>query len=210
MIKLPAVMYKTSLRIVCVMLLSFATQFVKAQTQLLDSLTLDTLTGHSNLQEALKNPDAVVKLVLRRQHLKSFPKEILRFKNLQYLDISKNSIDELPDSIGILTDLQYFACSKTGLKRLPKEIGKLTNLTYLNLNQNDLETLPHQIGNLDKLEYLDLWSNNFEEYPSFSGLKSLRVLDLRNILISDEVQTSIQNQLPKTKVYMSPSCKCKW
>lgn len=211
MIKLPAVMYKTSLTIIVAVFLSFATQVVKAQTQLLDSLTLDTLTGYTNLQEALKNPDAVIKLVLRKQHLKSFPKEILKFKNLQYLDVSKNSIAELPDSLGTLTDLQYFACSKTGLQRVTKEIGKLTNLTYLNLNQNDLEYLPPQIGNLEKLEYLDLWSNNFNEYPStFASLKALRVLDLRNILISDEVQTSIQNMLPKAKVYMSPSCKCKW
>jgi hypothetical protein len=51
--------------------------FANAQVPLMDSLTLDTLTGFTNLQEALKNPDAVTKLVLRRQHLKSFPKEIL-------------------------------------------------------------------------------------------------------------------------------------
>lgn len=211
MIKLPVVMFKKVFGIGFVLLLAFATQAVKAQVALLDSLTLDTLTGHTNLQEALKNPDAVVKLVLRKQRLKSFPKEILQFKNLQYLDISKNSIAELPDSIGTLTNLQHFACSKTGLQRLTKEIGKLTNLTYLNLNQNDLEMIPPQIGNLEKLEYLDLWSNNFSEYPSsFSSLKALRVLDLRNILISDEIQTSIQNMLPRAKVYMSPSCKCKW
>lgn len=196
-------------KIILILLLTVST--VKAQNQLLDSLTLDTLTAFTNLQEALKNPDAVIKLVLRKQHLKSFPKEILKFKNLQYLDISKNSIAELSDSIGVLSNLQYFACSKTGLKRLPGEIGKLSNLLYLNCNQNDLEGLPPQIGNLEKLEILDLWSNNFEDYPSsLSGLKSLQVLDLRNILISDEVQRQILNMLPKAKVYMSPSCKCKW
>lgn len=202
-------MYKIFSKIVFILLLSLISKVTQAQ--LLDSLTLDTLTGYVNLQEALKNPDAVIKLVLRKQHLKSFPKEILQFKNLQYLDISKNSIEELPDSIDLLKNLQYFACSKTGLKRLPKQIGRLTNLTYLNCNQNDLEFLPPQIGNLEKLEYLDLWSNNFEEYPStLSGLKSLRVLDLRNILISDEVQANILRMLPFAKVHMSPSCKCKW
>jgi Leucine-rich repeat (LRR) protein len=184
---------------------------IVSKAQLLDSLTLDTLTGFTSIQEALKNPEAVTKLVLRKQHLKSFPKEIILFKNLQYLDISKNSIEELSDSIDLLSNLQYFACSKTGLKRLPKQIGKLSNLKYLNLNQNDLESLPPQIGNLEKLEILDLWSNNFDSYPaSLSNLKALNVLDLRNILISDEVQTNLQNMLPKAKVYMSPSCKCKW
>jgi Leucine-rich repeat (LRR) protein len=198
-------------KIAFILLFVVTTKFANAQNQLLDSLTLDTLTGFTNLQEALKNPEAVIKLVLRKQHLKSFPKEILQFKNLQYLDISKNSISELPDSINLLSNLQYFACSKTGLNRLPKEIGKLTNLTYLNFNQNDLESLPPQIGNLEKLEVLDLWSNNLDEYPStLSSLKSLKVLDLRNILISDEIQANIIRMLPHAKVYMSPSCRCKW
>ncbi len=204
-------MCKSLFNITLILFFALSTHLVHAQAPLLDSLTLDTLTGFTNLQEALKNPDAVTKLVLRKQHLKSFPKEILRFKNLQYLDISKNSIAELPDSIDLLSNLQYFACSKTGLKSLPKEIGRLTNLVYLNFNQNDLESLPPQIGNLEKLEILDLWSNNFDNYTStLSGLKSLKVIDLRNILISDEVQANIISMLPKAKVYMSPSCRCKW
>ena len=204
-------MCKFFLKISLIFLLILTSEFASAQTQLLDSLTLDTLTGFTNIQEALKNPDAVTKLVLRKQHLKSFPKAILKFKNLQYLDISKNSIAELPDSIYLLSNLQYLACSKTGLKHLPKEIGKLINLKYINFNQNDLESLPPQIGNLEKLEILDLWSNNFDEYPStLSGLKSLRILDLRNILISEEVQAKILSMLPKATVYMSPSCRCKW
>lgn len=209
MIKSLVAMFKIFFQISVIVLLSFSVKTVNAQ--LLDSLSLDTMQGFTSLQEAVKNPDAVIKLVLRKQHLKSFPKEILKFKNLQYLDISKNSIKELPDSIYLLSNLQYFSCSKTGLQHLPKEIGKLNNLVYLNFNQNDLESLPPQIGNLEKLEMLDLWSNNFETYPSsLSGLKSLKVLDLRNILISDEVQTNLTNMLPWAKVYMSPSCKCKW
>lgn len=205
MIKLPALRFKFFV----IVMLSLACSFAKAQ--LLDSLTLDTLTGHVNLQEALKEPDKVVKLVLRKQHLKSFPKEIFQFKNLQYLDLSKNSIKEIPDSIGTLTQLQYFSCSKNGLLNVSKEIGKLHNLIYLNLNQNDLESLPPQIGNLEKLEILDLWSNNFDGYPaSLGNLKSLKVIDLRNILISDETQAYLKGLLPKATVYMSPSCKCKW
>jgi len=198
-------------KITFIILVVFTAPLINAQTQLLDSLTLDTLTAFTNLQEAIKNPDAVIKLVLRRQHLKSFPKEILQFKNLQYLDLSKNDIKEFPDSIGTLINLQYFSCFKSGVERLPKEIGKLTNLLYLNLNQNEIEYLPPQIGNLEKLEILDLWSNNLAEYPAtLANLKSLRVLDLRSILMTDELQAHVEGMLPKAKVYMSPSCKCKW
>lgn len=182
-----------------------------SKAQLLDSLSLDTLTGYTNLQEALKNPDAVIKLVLRKQHLKSFPLEILQLKNLQYLDISKNTIKELPDSIDFLINLQYFACSKTGLERIPKQIGKLVNLTYINFNQNELVSLPPQIGNLENLKMLDLWSNNLDDFPeTLSNLKSLNVLDLRNILLSDELQKHLKELLPKATIYLSPSCRCKW
>ena len=181
------------------------------KAQLLDSLSLDTLTGCKSLQEALKNPDAVIKLVLRREHLKTFPLEILKFKNLQYLDISKNSIKELPDSIDLLLNLQYLACSKTGLETIPKQIGKLVNLTYINFNQNDLAMLPPQIGDLEKLKMLDLWDNNLEYFPeTLANLKSLNVMDLRNILISDEIQKHLSDLLPKATIYFSPSCKCKW
>lgn len=203
--------HKTSYFKKSILLIVFSLFLNIANAQLLDSLTLDTLTGHTDIIEAMKNPDGVIKLVLRKNHLKSFPKEILLFKNLQYLDISKNSISELPDSIFVLSQLQYFACSKTGLKKLPYQIGKLSHLKFLNINQNDLSALPPQIGNLESLEILDAWSNNFDEYPAtLKNLKSLKVLDLRNILISDETQLYINSLLPKSIVYMSPSCKCKW
>ena len=198
-------MYKFGI-VICMLCFVFT-----GNAQLLDSLSLDTMQGYTSIQEALKNPDAVVKLVLRKQKFKSFPSEILRFKNLQYLDISKNNISTLPDSIGTLTYLQYFSCSKTGLQKIPGEIGQLSNLKYLNLNQNEIEYMPPQIGNLGKLEILDLWSNNFSEYPaSLASLTNLKVLDLRNILINEERQKYIKSLLPKATIHMSPSCTCKW
>ena len=76
-------MYNLYYKICFICLLTFAVH--KSPAQLLDSLTLDTMQGHVSIQEALKNPDTVIKLVLRKQHLKTFPLEILQFKNLQYL-----------------------------------------------------------------------------------------------------------------------------
>jgi Leucine-rich repeat (LRR) protein len=181
------------------------------KAQLLDSLTIYHMAEVDNLDSALKHPDAVIKLVLKRKHLKAFPMEILQFKNLQYLDISKNSIKEIPEGIGQLKNLQYLLCSKTGLQRLPKEIGDLVNLKYINVNQNELESLPFQFGNLEKLEIADMWSNELSEFPETLGkLKSLKLFDLRNILLSDEQQRYLQELMPKTRLELSPSCKCKW
>jgi Leucine-rich repeat (LRR) protein len=192
----------------CCLCILFQTHFVQAQ--LLDSIALSKTEEYTNLDSALKHPEQVIKLVLKKQHLKSFPKEIARLKNLQYLDISKNTIEELPEEIGQLTQLQYFICSKTGLLRLPKEIGDLANLRYINVNQNELESLPPQFGRLSKLEIADMWSNDLADFPeSLGDLKALKAFDLRNILISEEQQRYLQELLPKATLYLSPPCKCK-
>ncbi|MGZ4048837.1 MAG: leucine-rich repeat domain-containing protein [Bacteroidia bacterium] len=180
-----------------------------SQTVLLDSLTLDTLTAYTSIEEAMKHPEKVVKLELRKKKLKSFPMEILKFPNLQYLDLSKNSIKEIPPEISQLKDLQYFSISKNGLEELPPQIGDLVNLYYLNANQNELSSLPTTIGKLVKLRNFDLWSNNIDKFPDeIRNMKSLKVLDLRVILIPDVQQSNIQALLPNTKVYFSPYCKC--
>lgn len=180
-----------------------------SQVPLLDSLTLDTLDAFTSISEALKDPDKVIKLELRKKRLKEFPKEIFQLKNLQYLDLSKNSIREIPAEIAELKSLQILILSKNELETLPKEIGELKMLQYLNVNQNEIGSLPPQIGALSNLKNFDLWSNNVDKFPSeIRNLKNLLVLDLRVILIPDAEQERIQSLLPKTKVYFSPYCKC--
>jgi leucine-rich repeat protein SHOC2 len=195
----------------CLILVLFFSLVSRAQQQLLDSVTLATYQEYTDLEEALKNPDNVVKLSLRKKKFKEFPRQLYAFKNLQYLDISKNSIKELPDSISIFASLQYFICSKTGLKSLPGTIGQLKNLKYLNVNQNEIERLPYSFGDLQNLEVADLWSNELEYFPeSMSKLTKLKLMDVRNILIPQNNQDAIQAMLPNTKIYFSPPCKCSW
>lgn len=200
---------KYIIQIVFLLFCSLSFHKALAQSQLLDSLTLDTLTAFTSLEEALKDPDKVIKLELRRNKLKAFPREIFKFKNLQYLDLSKNSISEIPAEIAQLTDLQYFSISRNGLETLPPQIGDCVNLYYLNANQNELTSLPPQIGKLENLRNLDLWSNNIENFPEdLRKLKNLKLLDLRVILIPDEEQAHIQSILPWAKVHFSPYCRC--
>ena len=177
---------------------------------LYDSLTLDTMVGYTDLATALKEPEKVIKLTLRKQKYTQFPAELWKFPNLQYLDLSKNKIKEVPDSINFFTNLQVLHLSKNEIEFLPREIGDLSNLMILDINQNELTSIPPQIGKLKKLRYLDLWSNNLSIFPD--ELKdiadNLMVLDLRVILINAEMQEKIRAMLPKTIIYMSPPCKC--
>jgi len=179
-------------------------------TVLLDSMQLEEAYAYMDLQEALKFPEKVLRLELRKKKLKSFPKEIFQFKNLQWLDLGKNQLTELPDSIYLLSDLQYLNVSRNKLSSLPKEIGKMTNLVYLNANNNDLSGLPPQIGNLERLRVLDLWSNDLSDFPeSLSRLKDLRVIDVRAITITQENINLLKKWLPNTNVHYDLPCNCK-
>ncbi len=181
------------------------------ESVLLDSLSLANAKIYTNLDSALKQPDKVYKLILRKKGYRVFPKEILQLINLQYLDISKNNIKEIPEGIQQLQLLQYFACSKCNLTKIPNSIGQLKHLYYLNLNQNNIDSLPSEIGQLSKLQVIDLWDNNLSYFPpSMSDLKSLRIMDVRSILLNQKQQNYIQSLMPKTKIYFSPACKCSW
>jgi Leucine-rich repeat (LRR) protein len=177
---------------------------------LFDSLALDTMYAYTTIEEAMKEPDKVVKLVLKKQKLDSFPAAIWVFPNLQYLDLSKNHIREFPDTLYKLKNLQVLHLSKNKIESLPRELGDLSNLVILDINQNELTMLPPQIGKLKKLQYLDLWSNNIaifpEELKELQG--TLKVLDLRVILINYSTQDRIRKMLPNTTIYFSPPCKC--
>ncbi|MBN8701846.1 MAG: leucine-rich repeat domain-containing protein [Bacteroidetes bacterium] len=204
-IALITIMYANKfLFIFCFLLSTFATQ-----AQVLDSIGLANAKTFTSLQEALKTPNEVYKLDLKKQKLKAFPQEILKFKNLTHLDLSKNKITELPENIGELENLQSLTLSKNKLTTLPKQIGDLANLTYLNINQNELTSIPAQMGKLENLETLDLWSNNIETFPEeIKYMKNLKRLDLRVILISDEEQMRLMILLPSTKIFFSNNCKC--
>lgn len=194
-----------------IVILCFTTAcFTKAQ-EILDSLSLAHTKVYTNLDSAIKNPDAVYKLILRKKKYKAFPKEILQLKNLQYLDISRNSIKELPEDIAQLSHLQYLACSKCQLSKIPKSIGQLSHLYYLNLNQNEIDSIPEEIGRLKKLQVLDLWDNNLSYFPSsMSELENLKIMDVRSILLNEQQQNYIQSLLPHTRIYFSPPCRCSW
>jgi Leucine-rich repeat (LRR) protein len=203
-------MHSRFYKLLIIVFLSCGKLFSQEGGELLDSTQLEEVYTFMDIKEALEHPEMVIRLELKKQKLKTFPKEIFQFKNLQYLDLSKNQLKELPDSIYLLTKLQCLNVSHNKLGSFPKEIGKCKNLFYLNANNNNLYGLPPQIGNLEKLRTLDLWSNDLADFPEeLSNLKQLNTLDLRAILISDDNTKLLKKWLPNTNIFLSPACNCK-
>jgi len=180
-----------------------------ASAQLLDTVALMAQPVYDNLNEALQHTNSVYRLSLKGKKLKTFPMEILKLKNLQELDISKNKLDSLPEQIGVLTNLQVLDVSGNKLEYLPDSIGELKNLKKLVASKNNLISVPHRIGDLKNLEILDLWQNDLSVFPDeMKNLTKLKWMDLRVILINDEVQEHIREMLPKAIIHFSPSCHC--
>ena len=160
------------------------------------------------LEEAMKQPEEVKHLSLRERNFKTFPKEILTFKNLEELDITMNLFTTLPDSIGKLKKLTYLSCSYGKLTSLPASIGELENLESLVLLDNYLTTLPPEVGNLKKLRRLNLVLNplQFDLLPDcLFDLQKLEELGFENRgykpIFSKEDRDKIRRRMPNCELY---------
>lgn len=94
----------------------------------------------SDLAKAKANPDKVVYLDLSLQKHKTFPMEILTFKNLERLLVPYNYWESIPNEISKLTKLKAIDMSGNYyLNHLPIEgLKKLPNLRELTIKDNKL------------------------------------------------------------------------
>ena len=193
----------------CLLLICFSSITAHLKAQLLSLEELNDAYKYESLEEALKNPDKVIRLDLKRQDLDSLPLDILKFKNLQYLSLRKNQFNYFPVELSHLVNLQVLDLSKNELTSIPPEISSLTNLKHLILNNNQLASLPPEIGRLSNLQYLDLWANPMRDFPKELGhLNSLKEIDLRDMSFSDEEEKYLFSIMPGVKIQLSHSCDC--
>lgn len=67
--------------------------------------------------------------------------QVLTLAKLEILDISKNSIDEIPEDIKKMTNLKFLAVARNQIKRLPYALGEM-NLVKLKFDENPIEFPP--------------------------------------------------------------------
>lgn len=132
--------------------------------------------------------------------LTEFPLEILELsETLEILDLSGNSLSELPDSIQALKRLKIIFFANNQFKIFPKVLAELPSLTmigfkanqihtvpensfppflqWLILTDNQISELPQSIGSCHLLQKCALAGNLIEELPvEMMGCKSLELL----------------------------------
>ncbi|CAH8567287.1 unnamed protein product [Schistosoma turkestanicum] len=152
------------------------------------SLMLYSLSVPNKSSDALKNDTTTKEAYFSNYYskrqaifsscsLKDFSSvcETLRF--IEYLDLSRNVITNIPTGIeryGLLTTLDL---SFNKIFAIPNSLCKLRNLRILLISNNYLSSLPESISELKNLQELDLSSNKFKCFPcSVCSLHSLKVL----------------------------------
>ncbi len=164
---------KNVILLLFLMLFSSLDLYSQKQTRYLDSVDFkneDFDFQFTSLGEALKypNPNKVYELYFKGglYGVKSLPKEIFKFKNLQVLIIEGSDIQTIPSEISELKNLEVLTLNHTNIVAIPATIGELKKLKNLDLSNNKLESLPNSIGQLKKLEILDLANNKLRLLPT--------------------------------------------
>ncbi len=162
---------------------------------------------YTSIEDALKDPEKVVRLNLSNQSFTDFPKGLSKFKNLEYLSLRNDHLTSLSPEISNLKKLKVLDLGGNDFSVLPKGLAKLQNLEelyldndknldiwqdieilsklpklkILHLDDDGIDKLPPNIGKLSHLESLTLRNNLLRVVPpQVKDLKKLKYLDLNN------------------------------
>lgn len=153
--------------------------------------------------------DTVYALTFAKQKLKTLPREILRFKELIYLDLEKNKLLDLPKKLDTLKNLEYLNISKNKFTRLPYVISRLYKLEYLIASRNQIEKIPNTIEYCTELKKIDLWDNPLSSIPnSFFTLSNLSSLDLSGIRFNKKSHKKITEAFGHINLQIDSPCDC--
>lgn len=202
-----------SLVLVCFLL---GSTFAYAQT--IDSTQYKKV--YTDFNQALKEPLKVYRLNLNNMSIDSFPIDLSKFKNLEYLCLNSDQIEFIPREIEHLQKLRSLQLVGNDFKTLPPEFSELKNLeeiyfnvnkkmdftqsvkvlstmpklTILHLDNDGLVALPDNLSTLTHLERLYLNDNKLTDVPKeINGLKNLKYLDIQHNQIPQIKMSNYQN-----------------
>lgn len=163
-----------------------------------------------HLDSAIARPDQVYHLDLSKQKLQNIPEEIFLFNNLLSLNLSRNKISLIPAGIRNLTRLEILDLSKNSITILPPQLFELSQLKELHLSKNSIEAIPPEIEGLKSVIKIDLWQNEIKSIAeNIANCSQLEILDVRGMIIPDELQKTLNELLPKATIHYSNACDCK-
>ena len=102
--------------------------------------------------------------------LRAVPKEVLRLRNLEFLNLGKNKLHALPDSFAKdLPNLKILFCLANEFRKVPDVLGEMEHLFMLSFKQNRVSEIPEQSLPIASLGWLILSDNEIEVLPKSLG-----------------------------------------
>ncbi|XP_058065417.1 leucine-rich repeat-containing protein 1-like [Anopheles bellator] len=133
-------------------------------------------------EELRECSDEIDEIYLKENLIRYFPDWFFdELAHLRFLCLAGNVIDTLPTQLGRLQCLETLDLSDNSLQQLPHTIGQLGRLTKLLLNGNWLVQLPSELGRLHSLEVLEVRKNRLTAVPVAIG----RCTALQDLLLDD-------------------------
>ncbi len=152
--------------------------------------------------------DSVIAINLTKGKMKEFPSDLLEYKNLQHLIISKTPLKSV-EGIEQLKKLKTLKLDKLDLLYFPKEVTSLVNLEELTISRIEFPSIPSQIGNMGSLRFIDFYGSAITSLPEeIQYLNKLERFDLSGIALNVKEQKAIKELLPNVKVRMDAPCNC--
>ncbi|XP_072045054.1 uncharacterized protein [Amphiura filiformis] len=140
-------------------------------------------------------------LTLTNCKLSSIAQFLLESRNIRYLDVSNNNIDNIKrNNFSSLVNLHHMDLSHNRIESLPENhFHHMSNLTYLNLAGNNLANL--NLKGMNSLQTLIVSGNSLTTLPSFLMKEPYTLLDfgdnsfsctcdiepLQDLILTDEI-----------------------
>ena len=140
----------------------------------------------------------------------SLPEEIFDLVELRELTVKGCRLCVLNRNIELLQKLEVLNLDRNKLLRLPETIGNLSNLRYLKISRNIIETLPESVGKLNNLKVIDAWDNPLYVLPDsiYKIANTLETLDLRQVPLTKWEYELMVKLLPYTDILFTDICEC--
>ncbi len=102
--------------------------------------------------------------------------------NIDTLNLSRNKIGEVTESIGLLSNLTYLDLSHNLIDKLPEEIGDILKFKRLIVCGNQLDAMPESLEPFFEMQksYRDFEHNPYDRFLLFPNFYSFRKRAARN------------------------------
>lgn len=122
-----------------------------------------------SLPESVRNWKKVNNLYLAGNELNEVPTYIFEFDKLESLDISRNNISQISDSLNFLKNLKKFNCSgNITLLKLPNKLCQLEKLEFIDITNTMISSFPNCLSKMESLRKMKVCKDLFPEFKPFN------------------------------------------